>query len=106
MGKPIWDSRGSFFEVPSLRNVGELAATAVTSVATFGAGGAVSAILIAGLDAVAISMVDDIAFGFLDVAAGYKSVTETMVDLGKKLLYPWQARQSAPHSMRQTGLPL
>ncbi|MDR0557338.1 MAG: hypothetical protein LBG43_05650 [Treponema sp.] len=84
--KPMWDSRGSFIEAPSLRVVGEIAMSVAASVATFGAGGAVSALLIAGLETAAINMVDDAVFAFLDVSAGYKSATETMVDLGKKAL--------------------
>jgi hypothetical protein len=83
--KPLWDSRGSWFEAPSIRStvdlVNSVAATVIGAVLTPVTGG------IGGLAiGYAINMTDDLIFDALDVGYGYKSWQQAGFDHGKKAL--------------------
>ncbi|MDR0527567.1 MAG: hypothetical protein LBG79_07130 [Spirochaetaceae bacterium] len=72
--KPMWDSRGSFFEAPSLRSIGSIAASVVGT------------ILSGGLGAAVLGFTNSFLFNTLDAAGGYKTVSESMFAIGKDAL--------------------
>jgi hypothetical protein len=83
--KPLWDSRGSWFEAPSIRStvdvVNSVAATVIGTVVGAYTGG------IGGLAiGYAINMTDDLFFDALDVGCGYKTWKQAGFDHGKKAL--------------------
>jgi hypothetical protein len=75
--KPLWDSRGSWFDAPSLRNVADIGLTLV-STAIFPGGS-----LLAG---VILNLADDALFAGMDVAFGYKSWDKAGFAFGQKAL--------------------
>jgi len=82
--KPLWDSRGSSFNAPSIRTTIDIANSIAAAVigavlAPFTAGGSFAL-------ALGINMTDDLIFNALDVKDGYKSWDEAGVELGKKSL--------------------
>ncbi|MDR1839911.1 MAG: hypothetical protein LBQ93_10065, partial [Treponema sp.] len=86
--KRIWNDEGSSFKSPSIRStfqiVNSIAATVVTSVFSFGASlPATIGIMALG---VGINTSDDLFFGTLDVASGYKTFGEAGFEFGKALL--------------------
>jgi hypothetical protein len=72
--KPMWDSRGSFFDAPSLRTVTDIG---VKIAATAFSGGTLGFLL---------DFVDDALFSVLDVVGGYKTWDEAGFEFGKKAL--------------------
>jgi murein DD-endopeptidase MepM/ murein hydrolase activator NlpD len=90
--KPMWDSRDSWFNAPSVRGVVDLshkiAAVVVGAVLTPFTGGAsmVGAIALTAAISTAINMSDDLVFGALDVGGGYKDFDEAGFEFGKKTL--------------------
>ena len=82
----LWDDRGSNFKAPSIRSITEIAvavaATAVVSVATGGAGG----VLLGAAIGAAMNLADDVVFAGIDLAGGYKSPEQIGNELGKKAL--------------------
>ena len=82
----LWDDRGSNFKAPSIRSITEIAvavaATAVVSVATGGAGG----VLLGAAIGAAMNLADDVVFAGIDLAGGYKSPEQVGNELGKKAL--------------------
>ena len=82
----LWDDRGSNFAAPSIRSITEIAvavaATAVVSVATGGAGG----VLLGAAIGAAMNLADDVVFAGIDLAGGYKSGEQIGNELGKKAL--------------------
>jgi len=85
--KRIWDDSNSSFKSPTIRSAveiaGTIAVTVVTAVATFGASLPASIAMAAVF--VAINTMDDLIFGALDVASGYKSFEEAGFEFGKAL---------------------
>jgi hypothetical protein len=78
--KPLWDSRGSWFQAPTIRSVVDIGMQAAVSALSFTGVGAVAAIAInAGLN-----LVDDLAFGLMDAAGGYKTWDEAGFEFGRK----------------------
>jgi hypothetical protein len=70
--KHLWDDRGAIVQAPSIRILADLGLTI--------AAGALSG----GLGAVAMNLVDDVLFGAMDMAGGYKAWEEAGLDFGKK----------------------
>jgi hypothetical protein len=66
--KPIWDSRGSFLSAPSLHTIASIALTAISP---------------PGIGAIGVGLIDDVLFGALDVAGGYKTWDEGLFEFGK-----------------------
>ena len=85
--KRIWNDENSFFSAPTLRSVGQIAGTILSVVVAAAAapvtGGASAIGLFAGI---AANSADDLLFSSLDVAFGYKSVSEAGFEFGKSLL--------------------
>ncbi|MCL2319756.1 MAG: M23 family metallopeptidase, partial [Treponema sp.] len=86
--KPMWDSRGSIIEAPTLRSAVNLALQTGLVIA-----GAVAAPVTAGASVVgtialraALNSADDLLFAVLDVSGGYKSWSEAGVEFGKQLI--------------------
>jgi hypothetical protein len=89
--KRMWDDENTYFKAPTIRSTGQIVgavAAAVVSVAAtpFTGGASIAgaigmAALIAG-----INSTNDLIFGTLDVAFGYKTVDEAAVQLGKTSL--------------------
>jgi hypothetical protein len=83
--KPLWDSRNSSFNAPSIRKVadigGKIATMVVGAIAAVPTGGAslVGSIALA----VAINTADDILFNSLDAMSGYKTWGEAGFAVGK-----------------------
>ncbi|GHV85168.1 hypothetical protein AGMMS50230_07760 [Spirochaetia bacterium] len=76
--KPLWDSRGSWFNAPSLRSALDTVSTvAAVILAPVTGGGSI------GL-ALAVSLSDDLVFNALDVAYGYKTWDEAGFAFGQK----------------------
>ena len=86
--KPLWDSRGSKFEAPSLRNMVNIIIQ--TGVVIAGAAGAAFTGGTSFIGAVAISAAintaDDLLFAALDLAGGYKSWGEVGMEFGKNVI--------------------
>jgi hypothetical protein len=88
--KPLWDSRNSRFDAPSIRSVVDvgmqvtstIVATVVGAVAGAFSGGA-GFVLAAAINS-AVNLTDDLMFSALDVSGGYKSWDEAGVEFGKK----------------------
>jgi hypothetical protein len=76
--RPLWDSRGSFFEAPSFRTTLSIAIQVVATVVSYGAAAPIAP-LIAGI-------ASDLVFNTADVAAGYKSWAEAGIEFGKSTL--------------------
>jgi murein DD-endopeptidase MepM/ murein hydrolase activator NlpD len=90
--KPLWDSRDSFFNAPSLRGIAEIGGQIAGTAVSLAAGvvlspvtGGTSLIGTAAL-AAAINTSDDLLFGILDGIGGYKQWDEVGFDFGKKLV--------------------
>ncbi len=86
--KRIWNDEGSSFKSPSIRStfqvVNSIAAAVVTTVFSFGANlPATIGMMALG---VGINVSDDLFFGTLDVASGYKTFGEAGFEFGKTLL--------------------
>jgi len=83
--KRIWNDENSSFSAPTLRTVGQIAATVAVTIATGGTGliggGAVTFGNIATTALVSSS--SNIFFGTLDAAFGYKSFGEAAFEIGK-----------------------
>ena len=75
--KPIWDSRNSWFDAPSIRTTFDIA-NSIASTAIMAMGNP--------LLAYAVNMSDDLLFYGLDVAYGYKTWDEAGLEFGKKAL--------------------
>ncbi|MDR2029557.1 MAG: hypothetical protein LBP93_08480 [Treponema sp.] len=88
--KPLWDSRGSWFQAPSIRSVVDIGnqvvsavvSTVVGAVAGAFSGGAGFALGVALNTAMNLS--DDLFFGAMDASGGFKSWDEVGVEFGKK----------------------
>jgi len=82
--KPLWDSRGSWFDAPSIRTVVDIG----TSVAATVVGAVLAPISAGGSLALAygMNMTDDLIFGAMDVAGGHKDWDQVGFELGKKSL--------------------
>ncbi|MDR0474862.1 MAG: hypothetical protein LBH43_14455 [Treponema sp.] len=80
--KPIWDSRNSSFNAPSLKSVLDTGLQVVSVAA-----GILGALPTGGLSLITsialINTADDIVFGLLDYAGGYKTGKEALVSVGK-----------------------
>ncbi|MDR1238930.1 MAG: hypothetical protein LBK27_02340 [Treponema sp.] len=86
--KPMWDSRDSFFEAPSIRtitDVGLQVVGGIVSLVTLPVTGGASVVAMMGL-MTAISVSDDLLFNTLDVAGGYKTWDEAGFEFGKALV--------------------
>jgi hypothetical protein len=86
--KPMWDSRGSVFDAPSIRTITDVGIQVVTGIISLAAipftGGA-SVLATMGI-MTAISVSDDLLFNTLDAACGYKEWDEAGFEFGKALL--------------------
>jgi hypothetical protein len=86
--KPLWDSRDSWFQAPTIRSIADvgirIATTMISAVAAPVTGGA-SLMGAIALNA-AINTADDLLFDLLDVSAGIKSWGEAGFSFGKNLL--------------------
>jgi hypothetical protein len=88
--KPLWDSRGSRFQAPSIRTIVDIGnqvvsavvSTVVGTVAGVFTGGAGFAVGVALNTAMNLS--DDLFFGTLDASGGFKNWDEVGVEFGKK----------------------
>jgi hypothetical protein len=84
--KPLWDSRGSWFDAPSIRTVVDIhnsvAAMVVGIVLAPYSGG--SSLLASVAVCTAINMSDDLVFTMLDINGGYRDAGEAWFDFGKK----------------------
>jgi hypothetical protein len=88
--KPMWDSRGSWFDAPSVRSivdtylqvVSSVASTIIGAVGSVFTGGAAMAAM-AGVNAT-FNLLDDAIFASLDVAGGYKTKEVAGLEFGKK----------------------
>jgi hypothetical protein len=84
--KPLWDSYGSAFKAPSIRDISEIAMQAVSTIAaavvTPFTGGA--SLLAYAAMTTAINMADDAVFAALDVSGGYKDGADVGVAFAKK----------------------
>ena len=89
--KRIWNDEGSFFDAPSLRQLNDfqfaVAAAVVSIIAAPYSGGASIGVFIGAAAAIAcISTTDELVFGALDAAFGYKTLDEAAFDWGKAVL--------------------
>jgi hypothetical protein len=96
--RPLWDSRGSWFEAPTVRSISEIAlqtitaAVAVVAAAAAPFTGGMSTAAAAGMMAAvatvetAVNLVDDAVFFALDTGFGYKRFDEAGFEFGKKAL--------------------
>ncbi|MDR1618993.1 MAG: M23 family metallopeptidase [Treponema sp.] len=96
--RPLWDSRGSWFEAPTTRSISEIALQTITGAATLAvsivvplAAKASVAATIGVISAVAavetaINLVDDAIFFTLDTGFSYKRFDEAGFEFGKKAL--------------------
>ncbi len=86
--KPLWDSRNSSFEAPSLRQsidvVAQVGLGIISAVMAVPSGGASTVGFMALMAAVNVS--DDLVFAGLDVAYGYKTIDEAGFEFGKAAL--------------------
>jgi hypothetical protein len=84
--KPMWDSRGSGFDAPSLRTIADIGMSAV--VMAVGIAGSpftgMGSFLASVAISTAINMSDDLLFTALDVSGGYKDAGEAWFEFGKK----------------------
>ncbi|MDR0312594.1 MAG: C40 family peptidase [Treponema sp.] len=76
--KPLWDSRGSWFNAPSLRSTVSIGVQVIAAIAT----GGTAMPLVSTL----LNIGTDLIFGIADVAGGYKSWSEAGVEFGKSVL--------------------
>jgi hypothetical protein len=86
--KPLWDSRDSWFQAPSVRQVADIglqAATMAVGIAATPFTGGMSFIGAVALNT-AINASDDLAFAALDTAGGFKDIREAGFEFGKKTL--------------------
>ncbi|MCL1928663.1 MAG: M23 family metallopeptidase [Treponema sp.] len=82
--KPLWDSRGSWFNAPSIRGTVGIMTTVASTVV-----GAVLAPVSMGASlglAIAINVSGDLLFNALDIAYGYKSWDEFGFSLGQSVM--------------------
>jgi len=86
--KPMWDSRGSAIEAPSIKSAVNLALQTGIIIA-----GVVAAPLTAGTSVIgsiamksALSSASDLMFAGMDIAGGYKTWKEAGVEFGKSLI--------------------
>jgi len=82
--RKLWDDRGSWFKAISLRTVADIGVTIAASMVLPGAGTGIMAILGNAAMTAGVNMLDDVAFGLLDVGTGYKSWDQAAFDVGKK----------------------
>ncbi|MDR2363914.1 MAG: hypothetical protein LBD65_05820 [Spirochaetaceae bacterium] len=88
--KPLWDSRDSWFQAPSIRSAVDTGLQAVSTIAST-AIGAVAGAFSGGLGFAAaavintaINLSDDLLFGAMDVAGNFKTWDEVGFEFGKK----------------------
>ncbi|MDR1899253.1 MAG: hypothetical protein LBQ55_04520, partial [Treponema sp.] len=96
--RPLWDSRGSWFEAPTIRSISDLTLQVVTGAAALvaaaaspftggiSAAGAVGMIAAAAAMGTTVNMIDDAVFFALDTGFGYKRFDEAGFEFGKKAL--------------------
>ncbi|MDR1419992.1 MAG: M15 family metallopeptidase [Treponema sp.] len=93
--KPLWDSRGSFFSAPTIRDTFEIAsqagaalvATAMAVASPFtGFSSLAAGVAVMAAAITTVSVADDFVFAALDTAYGYKSFGEAAFEFGKKAL--------------------
>jgi murein DD-endopeptidase MepM/ murein hydrolase activator NlpD len=85
--KRMWNDENSFFSAPSLRTVGQIAATVAVTIASGGGGIIGGALTLGNIATTAlVSSASNILFGTLDMTFGYKSFGEVAFDIGKSLL--------------------
>jgi murein DD-endopeptidase MepM/ murein hydrolase activator NlpD len=85
--KRMWNDENSSFSAPTLRTVGQIAATVAVTIASGGAGIIGGAFTLGNIATTAlVSSASNILFGTLDAAYGYKSFGEAAFDVGKSLL--------------------
>jgi len=77
---PYWDSRGSWFQAPTIKGLVDIGVTIAATALTAPLGGIGGALLGAG-----VGLVDDAIFGLLDGTSGYKKWEEVGLDFGKKV---------------------
>lgn len=70
--KDLWDDRGNWLQAPTIRGVADIGVTVAAGILTGGFG------------AIAMNLVDDAAFGLLDISGGYQSWEQASLDFGKK----------------------
>ncbi|OHD19253.1 MAG: hypothetical protein A2Y37_07140 [Spirochaetes bacterium GWB1_60_80] len=78
--KALWDSRGSWFQAPTIKGLVDIGVTIAATALTAPLGGIGGALLGAG-----VGLVDDAIFGLLDGTSGYKKWEEVGLDFGKKV---------------------
>ncbi|MDR0602062.1 MAG: hypothetical protein LBG42_06730, partial [Treponema sp.] len=86
--KPLWDSRSSIFDAPSIRTITDIGLQVVTGVISMAAApftGGASALAMMGV-MTAISVTDDLVFNTLDAVGGYKTWDEAGFAFGKAVL--------------------
>jgi hypothetical protein len=82
--KRMWNDENSSFSAPTLRSVGQIAATIAVTIASGGAGIIGGAATLGNIATTAlVSSSSNILFGTLDAAFGYKSFGEAVFDIGK-----------------------
>jgi hypothetical protein len=89
--KRMWDDRNSGFEAPSLRTTAKIAGAVVLAVASaaatpFSGGASLTGLLAVSALTVAVNTTDELVFGALDIAGGYKTFDEVGFQYGKALL--------------------
>jgi hypothetical protein len=86
--KPLWDSRESVFDAPTIRGVADLLGQVVAVVVSAAAAPVTGFASIAGMMALttAITVADDFVFNAMDAAAGYKTWDEAGFAFGKSLV--------------------
>ena len=78
--KRMWDDDGSWFSAPSLRSVGQIAASVTVGIATGGLGFWATL----GVTAL-VGSSSEILFGALDIAFEYKTFDEVALNVGKSI---------------------
>jgi hypothetical protein len=82
--KRMWNDENSFFSAPTLRTVGQIAASVAVTIISCGAASAGTAITLGNIATTALaSSSSNIVFGTMDMAFGYKSFGEVAFDIGK-----------------------
>ncbi|MDR0655703.1 MAG: hypothetical protein LBG22_05255 [Treponema sp.] len=86
--KPLWDSRGSWFQAPTIRTITDIGVRIATTMISAAAAPVTGGASLAGAIALnsAINTADDLVFDMLDVSAGIKSWGEAGFSFGKNLL--------------------
>jgi len=86
--KRMWDDTGSFFQAPTIRSMGQIWGSVAGGVASIALAAGTAGITAAAIPLISagVSSIDDLVFGTLDTAFGYKSFDEAGLEFGKALL--------------------